>query len=57
MEQKRNRKGYDSKNNIIYFLRDGKGYIKEYNLDTLEMIFEGEYLKGEKNGKGKEYYC
>ena len=31
------------------------GFIKEYNLYTNALIFEGEGLKGEKNGKGKEY--
>ena len=25
-------------------------------IDTNVVIFEGEYLNGEKNGKGKEYY-
>jgi len=33
--------------------RDGK--VKIYKLNTMFLIFEGEYLKGEKNGKGKEY--
>ena len=28
---------------------------KEYNYKG-KLIFEGEYLNGEKNGKGKEYY-
>ena len=35
-------------------LINGNGKGKEY--DYLgELIFEGEYLNGEKNGKGKEY--
>ena len=34
-------------------MRHGKG--KEYNYDG-ELMFEGEYLNGERNGKGKEYY-
>ena len=29
-------------------------FCKEYKNDIL--IFEGEYLNGERNGKGKEYY-
>ena len=29
---------------------------KEYNGTDDNLIFEGEYLNGEKNGKGKEYY-
>ena len=32
------------------------GYGKEYKLDSMELTFEGEYLNGEKNGKGKEYF-
>ena len=36
---------------------DGKNGIgKEYKLDTNELIFEGEYLNGKRNGKGKEYF-
>ena len=33
------------------------GYGKEYGIDELNLIFEGEYLNGERNGKGKEYIC
>ena len=29
---------------------------KEYALNTNVLIFEGEYLKGKRNGNGKEYY-
>ena len=47
-------KGYDTMNNVVYELKDGKGFIKEYSLGKL--VFEGEYLNGEKNGKAKEYY-
>ena len=39
---------------IIYELKEGKGYINEYYDDKL--LFEGEYLNGIKNGKGREYY-
>ena len=28
---------------------------KEYSLDNNQLIFEGEYLNGKKNGNGKEY--
>ena len=28
---------------------------KEYDFDTGKLLFEGEYLNGEKSGKGKEY--
>ena len=47
--KKWNGKGYNDKNKIIYELHNGKGYIFE------NMIFEGEYINGERNGKGKEY--
>ena len=32
-----------------------KGYLNIYNFDEIK-IFEGEFLNGLKNGKGKEYY-
>ena len=48
-------KGYDPEKNLIYKIKDGKGHIKEYQNDN-QLIFEGEFLYGEKNGKGKEYY-
>ena len=53
-----NGKGYDIKGNVIYELINGKGYIKQYDFyfADLVLIFEGEYINGEKNGKGKEYY-
>ena len=38
---------------IIYELKEGNGTVKEYNNDIL--VFEGEYLNGKRNGKGKEY--
>ena len=37
----------------IYELKDGKGKLKEYKYGKL--IFEGEYISGERNGYGKEY--
>ena len=39
---------------MIYSLKDGKGFIKEYFING-QLIFEGEYLNGKKKGKGKEY--
>ena len=48
-----NGKGYDEYGNIIYELINGNGKIKEY-FDN-KLIFEGEYLNGKRNGKGKEY--
>ena len=50
-----NGKGCDFNGNLIYQLIKGNGKIYEYNNDG-ELIFEGEYLNGERNGKGKEYY-
>jgi len=47
-------KEYDKNNNIILALKEVKGFIKEYDEDR-KLIFEGEYLNGEKNGIGKEY--
>ena len=40
-------------NNIVYELKNGKGKVKEYSNNKLE--FDGEYLNGKRNGKGKEY--
>ena len=51
--QKWNGKGYDENGIIIYELINGNGKVKEYNENKL--IFEGEYLNGKRNGKGKEY--
>ena len=52
--RKWNGKGYDGNNNIVYEIKNGKGFIKEYY--GSELIFEGELLRGEINGKGKIYY-
>ena len=41
--------------NIIYEIKDGKGYRKIFNKEN-RLIFEGEYLNGQNQGKGKEYY-
>ena len=49
-----NGKGYDNKNNIVYELRNGKGYAKEYH-NNGKLEFEGEFLNGQKNGKCKTY--
>ena len=53
--RKWNGKGYDIHNNIINEIKDGKGYIKNYSIKDIHLEFEGEYLNGEINGKGKEY--
>ena len=48
-------KGYKSHNACSYELKNGKGYVKEYDIFDF-LLFEGEYINGEKNGHGKEYY-
>jgi len=49
-----NGKGYNFKGEEEFEIKDGKGYIKEYN-DNNELIIEGEYKNGMIYGKGKEY--
>ena len=41
-------------NNKIYELKNGEGYIIEYD-DEGKLRYDGEYLNGKRNGKGKEY--
>ena len=53
--KKWNGKGYDENGNIIYELINGNCKVKEYDYDGY-LIFEGEYLNGKRNGKGKVYY-
>ena len=48
-----NGKGYDNHGHLVYELKNGKGYVKEYKF--FKLIFEGEYIDGIRNGKGKEY--
>ena len=50
--------GYDY-DGVAYKLKEGKGFVKEhygYAGSYSDLKFEGEYLNGERNGKGKEYY-
>ena len=49
-------KGYDENGNIIHELIKGNGKVREYVGDFDTEIFEGEYLNGKRNGKGKEYW-
>ena len=35
-------------------VKNGKGKINEYYYNG-KLVFEGEYINGERNGKGKEY--
>ena len=39
-----------------YKIGGKNGNCKLYDLETNNLIFEGEYLNGKKNGKGKEYH-
>ena len=43
-----------SKRYIIYE-SSGKGKGKEYNFYNDSLVYEGEYLNGRRNGKGKEF--
>jgi len=47
-------KGYNKEGNLEFEIKNGKGFIKEYI--NWNKIFEGEYLNGIRNGKGKEFY-
>ena len=53
--KKWNGKGFDKKGNIVDELINGKGSAKEYYYFNGKLIYEGEYLNGKRNGKGKEY--
>ena len=46
---------YDDNGNVCSDLKTKNGLIKEYGYEG-ELDFEGEYLNGIRNGKGKEYY-
>ena len=48
-------KGYDKNKNVIYEIHNGKGKAIEYFGPRMEYRFEGEYVDGKRNGKGKEY--
>ena len=50
-----NGKGYSKNGNIKHEIKNGNGHIIEYSLDY-KLKFEGEYYKGYKSGKGKEYF-
>ena len=48
-------KGYTICGHKLFEIKNGKGYMIEYDIYGL-LKYEGEYLNGERNGKGKEYY-
>ena len=50
-----NGKGYNTEGQFQFELKNGCGYVKEYN-DNDQIIFEGEYLNGERwSGNAKKY--
>ena len=62
MEKKRNlnngkrQNGKEYNGSKTFEIRDGKGKGREYeDYCYNQLIFEGEYINGEKKGKGKEY--
>ena len=60
-DKKWNIKKYDENDNIMYEIKNGQGIVKEYDKKK-RLIFDGEYINGEKNGKAIEYrtydgYC
>ena len=54
--KKWNGTGCDRYGNIINEFKEGKGFIKEIysSEDYFKVMFEGEYVNGERNGKGTE---
>ena len=52
---RQNGKGYDINGNEELEIKNGTGYEKEYDEDD-NLIIQGEFLNGKRNGKGKEYY-
>ena len=49
-----NGKGYDYNSSLSNELKNGKGYVVDFNQNE-NLIFEGELVNGEKNGKSIEY--
>ena len=47
-------KGYNYDGRLTFEVKDGNGMIKEYRTYG-DLLFESEYLNGEKTGKAKEY--
>ena len=50
-----NGKGYNKNGDYDFEIKNGKGIVKLYDDSYENLSYEGEYLNGEKNGKGKEY--
>ena len=49
-------KGYWRYDDNGFEIKEGKGLVKEVEKYKSFPIFIGEYINGERNGKGKEYY-
>ena len=45
----------DEERNKINELKNGRGYIKEFDY-YYNLIYEGEYTNGKRNGNGNEHY-
>ena len=52
--KKWNCKMFDDNNKLIFELKNGKGFGQEYSFDCRDNYI-GEFLNGERSGKGKEY--
>ena len=50
-----NGKGYNLEGKEEFEIKNGKWYIKEFDYYG-QLIYEGDYFNGDRNGKGKEYY-
>ena len=50
-----NGKSYNRNGDMNLEIKDGNGKEEQYNYFYGKLVFEGEYINGEKNGKGKEY--
>ena len=48
-------KTYDKNKNVIYEIHNGNGKAIEYYGYRMDNKYEGEFLEGKRNGKGKEY--
>ena len=46
---------YNSKGEKDFEIKYGRGIVKEYDLCSY-LSFKGEYINGERNGKGKEFF-
>ena len=48
---------YNKKDNLQFQIKNGNGKVKEYSISqyNVTILFEGEYINGEKNGVEKKY--